>query len=86
MNQIASAGVVPPTSEELRRMDVWRRAANYLNVGQIYLSANPLLREKLTVDHVKPHLLGTSPECSACSGNSRRRAAFQAMSADRSHP
>jgi len=45
-------------------MDAWWRAANYLNVGQIYLSANPLLREKLTVDHIKPRLLGhwgTSP-------------------------
>ncbi len=50
--------------DELHRMDAWWRAANYLNVGQIYLSANPLLREKLTVDHIKPRLLGhwgTSP-------------------------
>ncbi|NPD68179.1 phosphoketolase family protein (plasmid) [Lichenicola cladoniae] len=50
--------------EELRKIDAWWRAANYLNVGQIYLSANPLLREALTVDHVKPRLLGhwgTSP-------------------------
>ena len=43
--------------EELRKIDAWWRAANYLNVGQIYLSANPLLREKLTVDHIKPRLL-----------------------------
>lgn len=52
------------TPDELRNMDAWWRAANYLNVGQIYLSANPLLREKLTVDHIKPRLLGhwgTSP-------------------------
>lgn len=50
--------------EELRKIDAWWRAANYLNVGQICLSANPLLREALTVDHVKPRLLGhwgTSP-------------------------
>ncbi|MGI4747571.1 MAG: phosphoketolase, partial [Janthinobacterium lividum] len=50
--------------DELRKTDAWWRAANYLNVGQIYLSANPLLREALTVDHVKPRLLGhwgTSP-------------------------
>ena len=45
-------------------MDAWWRAANYLNVGQIYLSANPLLREPLKVEHIKPRLLGhwgTSP-------------------------
>ncbi len=52
------------TDDELHKIDAWWRAANYLNVGQIYLSANPLLREKLTVDHIKPRLLGhwgTSP-------------------------
>ena len=51
-------------SEELKRMDAWWRAANYLNVGQIYLMANPLLREPLSPDHIKPRLLGhwgTSP-------------------------
>jgi xylulose-5-phosphate/fructose-6-phosphate phosphoketolase len=54
----------PLSAEELTRMDAWWRAANYLNVGQIYLSANPLLRQKLTVEHIKPRLLGhwgTSP-------------------------
>lgn len=49
---------MPLSAEELHRMDAWWRAANYLNIGQIYLSANPLLREKLTVDHIKPRLLG----------------------------
>tara|TARA_R110000751_G_scaffold301716_5_gene414850 strand:+ start:2820 stop:5144 length:2325 start_codon:yes stop_codon:yes gene_type:complete len=39
-------------------MDAYWRAANYLSVGQIYLRDNPLLREKLTLDHVKPRLLG----------------------------
>src|SRR3954451_7886828 len=48
----------PLSSDELRRLDAWWRAANYLSVGQIYLLANPLLREPLTVDHVKPRLLG----------------------------
>jgi xylulose-5-phosphate/fructose-6-phosphate phosphoketolase len=51
-------------AEELRRIDAWWRAANYLNVGQIYLKANPLLRERLTPAHIKPRLLGhwgTSP-------------------------
>lgn len=52
------------TRDELHRIDGWWRAANYLNVGQIYLKANPLLREKLTTAHIKPRLLGhwgTSP-------------------------
>ncbi len=45
-------------NERLRRMDAWWRAANYLSVGQIYLLANPLLREPLRLEHVKPRLLG----------------------------
>jgi xylulose-5-phosphate/fructose-6-phosphate phosphoketolase len=39
-------------------MDRWWRAANYLSVGQVYLLDNPLLREKLRIEHVKPRLLG----------------------------
>jgi xylulose-5-phosphate/fructose-6-phosphate phosphoketolase len=39
-------------------MDAWWRAANYLSVGQIYLMGNPLLREPLRIEHVKPRLLG----------------------------
>jgi xylulose-5-phosphate/fructose-6-phosphate phosphoketolase len=39
-------------------LDAWWRAANYLSVGQIYLLGNPLLREPLTLAHVKPRLLG----------------------------
>jgi xylulose-5-phosphate/fructose-6-phosphate phosphoketolase len=46
------------TEEELRRMDAYWRAANYLSVGQIYLLDNPLLREPLRLEHVKPRLLG----------------------------
>ncbi len=42
----------------LRRMDAYWRAANYLSVGQIYLLDNPLLREPLKLEHVKPRLLG----------------------------
>src|SRR5687768_18294320 len=42
----------------LRRMDAYWRAANYLSVGQIYLFANPLLREPLKPQHIKPRLLG----------------------------
>ena len=45
-------------SEELRLIDAYWRAANYLSVGQIYLQANPLLREPLRLEHVKPRLLG----------------------------
>src|SRR5690348_6617065 len=44
--------------DELRRIDAFWRAANYLSVGQIYLLANPLLREPLRPDHIKPRLLG----------------------------
>jgi xylulose-5-phosphate/fructose-6-phosphate phosphoketolase len=46
------------TREEATAIDAWWRAANYLSVGQIYLRGNPLLRERLTVEHVKPRLLG----------------------------
>jgi xylulose-5-phosphate/fructose-6-phosphate phosphoketolase len=48
----------PLTSDELRRMDAYWRAANYLSVAQIYLLANPLLRDPLEPAHVKPRLLG----------------------------
>src|SRR5688572_30438337 len=53
-----------PDAEELARLDAWWRANNYLTVGQIYLRDNPLLREPLTPEHIKPRLLGhwgTSP-------------------------
>ena len=48
----------PLTSEEVRKINAYWRAANYLSVGQIYLYANPLLREPLKIEHVKPRLLG----------------------------
>ncbi|MEX0628988.1 MAG: phosphoketolase family protein, partial [Cucumibacter sp.] len=48
----------PLSSGLLRKIDAYWRAANYLSVGQIYLRDNPLLREKLTLAHVKPRLLG----------------------------
>jgi xylulose-5-phosphate/fructose-6-phosphate phosphoketolase len=52
--------VAAPTSAgtDLELLDAWWRAANYLSVGQIYLLANPLLREPLQAEHVKPRLLG----------------------------
>src|SRR6059036_370789 len=48
---------------ELRLLDAYWRAANYLSVGQIYLLANPLLREPLKREHVKPRLLGHWGTC-----------------------
>ena len=50
--------IAPIPEDQLRRMDAWWRAANYLSVGQIYLKDNPLLRDPLTIDHIKPRLLG----------------------------
>jgi xylulose-5-phosphate/fructose-6-phosphate phosphoketolase len=47
-----------PDDAELRLIDAYWRAANYLSVGQIYLLENPLLREPLRPEHVKPRLLG----------------------------
>jgi xylulose-5-phosphate/fructose-6-phosphate phosphoketolase len=47
-----------PTARELNLIDGYWRAANYLSVGQIYLLDNPLLREPLKLEHVKPRLLG----------------------------
>ncbi len=43
---------------ELKRIDAYYRAANYLSVGQLYLKDNPLLKEKLTLDHIKPNVVG----------------------------
>jgi xylulose-5-phosphate/fructose-6-phosphate phosphoketolase len=48
----------PLAADELRLLDAYWRAANYLSVGQIYLLDNPLLREPLRAEHVKPRLLG----------------------------
>ncbi|MET1037981.1 MAG: hypothetical protein ABW075_06880, partial [Aeromicrobium sp.] len=46
------------TADQLAVIDRSWRAANYLSVGQIYLMGNPLLREPLRAEHVKPRLLG----------------------------
>jgi xylulose-5-phosphate/fructose-6-phosphate phosphoketolase len=48
----------PLSPDELQKMDAYWRAANYLSVGQIYLMDNPLLREPLRAEHIKPRLLG----------------------------
>lgn len=49
---------MPLSDDDARLIDAWWRAANYLSVGQIYLRSNPLLREPLSPDHIKPRLLG----------------------------
>nr|WP_231379369.1 phosphoketolase family protein [Candidatus Solirubrobacter pratensis] len=48
----------PLSETDLSALDAYWRAANYLSVGQIYLRENPLLREPLRLEHVKPRLLG----------------------------
>ena len=53
-----TAAKAPLDERELRLIDAYWRAANYLSVGQIYLLDNPLLREPLLAEHVKPRLLG----------------------------
>jgi xylulose-5-phosphate/fructose-6-phosphate phosphoketolase len=53
-----STPAAPADATDLRVLDAWWRAANYLAVGQIYLMDNPLLREPLGPEHIKPRLLG----------------------------
>jgi len=55
---VAAATRAPLSDELLAKMDAYWRAANYLSVGQIYLKDNPLLKRPLTLDDVKPRLLG----------------------------
>jgi xylulose-5-phosphate/fructose-6-phosphate phosphoketolase len=57
-SSIRAEGLTPLSRDELARIHAYWRAANYLSVGQIYLMDNPLLREPLTLEHVKPRLLG----------------------------
>src|SRR5579864_4958802 len=61
-SKLAAAGAL--SAEALRKIDAYWRASNYLSVGQIYLLDNPLLKEPLKREHIKPRLLGhwgTSP-------------------------
>jgi xylulose-5-phosphate/fructose-6-phosphate phosphoketolase len=58
MTNVTDSERSPLSTDEVQRIDAWWRAANYLSVGQIYLLANPLLREPLRPEHVKPRLLG----------------------------
>jgi xylulose-5-phosphate/fructose-6-phosphate phosphoketolase len=55
---VKTVSAQPLSPEELRKVHAYWRAANYLSVGQIYLYANPLLREPLELKHIKPRLLG----------------------------
>src|SRR6476646_3601484 len=54
----ANLAAQPLSAEDLRKIDAYWRAANYLSVGQIYLLDNPLLTEPLKLAHIKPRLLG----------------------------
>jgi xylulose-5-phosphate/fructose-6-phosphate phosphoketolase len=54
----AKAAAKALSEQELSLIDAWWRAANYLSVGQIYLMDNPLLRQPLQREHIKPRLLG----------------------------
>ena len=56
MATISATG--PLSADELRKINAYWRAANYLSVGQIYLLDNPLLKEPLKIEHIKPRLLG----------------------------
>ena len=58
MNAKAEQGTTQLSDEEVRLLNAYWRAANYLSVGQIYLYDNPLLRQPLKLQHVKPRLLG----------------------------
>jgi xylulose-5-phosphate/fructose-6-phosphate phosphoketolase len=58
LNSLPGISHSPLSQEELSQIDAYWRAANYLSVGQIYLFANPLLREPLKLEHIKPRLLG----------------------------
>lgn len=66
----------PLGPDELRGVDLYWRAANYLSVGQIYLLDNPLLWEPLRPEHIKPRLLGhwgTTPACPSSTPTCRGR-------------
>jgi xylulose-5-phosphate/fructose-6-phosphate phosphoketolase len=58
MNNLNKTNVLTYPTEDLQKLDAYWRAANYLSVGQIYLLDNPLLREPLKIEQIKPRLLG----------------------------
>ncbi len=72
------------STDELTALDAYWRAANYLSVGQIYLLDNPLLREPLKPEHVKPRLLGhwgTTPGLNFLYAHLNRQIAARDLSA-----
>jgi len=74
----------PLSNEELNGLDAYWRAANYLTVGQIYLKENPLLREPLRAEQIKPRLLGhwgTSPGLSLAYVHMNRAIRARALNA-----
>ncbi|MBV9525372.1 MAG: phosphoketolase family protein [Candidatus Dormibacteraeota bacterium] len=75
MTSPASLATVPALDDELDSIIAYWEAANFLTVAQIYLCANPLLREPLLPEHIKPRLLGhwgTSPGLSLVYGHLNR--------------
>ncbi len=58
MDTLATTSAAPLSADELRKIDAYWRACNYLSVAMIYLRANPLLREPLKPEHIKRRLLG----------------------------
>src|SRR5947207_13905817 len=58
LNSLPGISKLPLSQDELSKIHAYWRAANYLSVGQIYLYKNPLLREPLKLEHIKPRLLG----------------------------
>ncbi|MGH9451224.1 MAG: phosphoketolase family protein, partial [Terriglobia bacterium] len=55
---IAASGETPLSGDEVRKIDAYWRACNYLSLGMLYLLENPLLREPLKVEHLKKRLIG----------------------------
>ena len=73
-----------PSTDERATLDAWWRTANFLSVGQIYLLDNPLLREPLRPEHVKPRLLGhwgTTPGLNFVYAHMNRAIRSRALSA-----
>src|SRR5438094_818910 len=58
LNSLPGISHLPLSQEQLSKIHAYWRAANYLSVGQIYLYKNPMLREPLKMEHIKPRLLG----------------------------
>ena len=84
MTSETEARAAPLSDEAVQATDMWWRAANYLSVGQIYLLENPLLREPLRPEHVKPRLLGhwgTTPGLNFTYAHMNRAIKARALSA-----